>query len=162
MSQALSNLCVAGLMLLLASVTTAGEQESPSRSQKLEVYSKMQTLCDRWSRWYKRDRSENARINMNISCRDAARYASNELAMTVATPKHIAAKPSKPRNTKPNARLLSARKLERDYTGKPKCSRWQEQVDNIQRKLRGGYREPQGNKLREKRRNLWRLLRDNC
>lgn len=123
----------------------------------------MQTVCDRWSRWYKRDRSETARINMNISCRDAAQYASSELAIKTGKPKYAAApKKAKKNSSKPRAHLLSAKKVDSDYSGKPKCSYWQDQVDKIQSKLRGGYKEPQGNKLRQRRRNYWRLIRDNC
>jgi hypothetical protein len=43
-----------------------------------------------------------------------------------------------------------------------RCRRYQEQLETIQSKLRAGYREPQGNRLRAKRRQLEQHQREEC
>lgn len=133
-----------------------------SRSQQLEALSKMQQTCKRWQRWYKRDRTESARVNMNMACKNAATFAREELDISIDTPKYAEAPVKKARKTKSRATLLSAHKVGTPYQGKPRCDHWQGQVDKIQRKLRSGYKEPEGNRLRQKRRNYKRLIRDNC
>lgn len=133
------------------------------RSQQLEALSKMQQTCKRWQRWYKRDRTESARVNMNMACRNAAKFADEELGIAIDTPKYAEARAKRSsKKSKPKATLLSAKKVGSRYEGRPRCNYWENQVDKIQQKLRGGYKEPQGNKLRQKRRNYWRLIRDNC
>lgn len=39
------------------------------------------------------------------------------------------------------------------------CGKYQQKIDKIQRQLRSGYREPKGNKLRSRRRELSKKLR---
>lgn len=43
-----------------------------------------------------------------------------------------------------------------------RCRRYKEQLETIQAKLRAGYREPQGNRLRLRRRQLEQRQREEC
>lgn len=141
------------------------DSEQISRSQRLETLSKMQTTCQRWTRWYKRDKSENARINMNIACRDAASYSKNMLGMEVEKVTYVPDKTSaaKTKSSKKQASLLKARRLSAvKIKGKPRCEYWENQIEKVQKKLRSGYKEPTGNALRQQRRNYRLLIRDNC
>lgn len=156
------------LIFLCISLGKAQATELPilkfpkDRSQQLEALSKMQQTCKRWQRWYKREKTEKARVNMNLACQNAVKFAKNELGISIDAPSYADARTKKPRKAKPKATLLSARKVSPAYQGKARCDYWEAQIDKIQQKLRGGYKEPQGNKLRQKRRNYWRLIRDNC
>lgn len=43
-----------------------------------------------------------------------------------------------------------------------RCTRYQQQLDKVQTQLRRGYREPRGNKLRERRRNIQEKINAEC
>jgi len=55
--------------------------------------------------------------------------------------------------------LAAERALERQTQ---RCEKYADQLADIQRKLRAGYREPRGNKLRERRRLLEQKQHDEC
>ena len=55
--------------------------------------------------------------------------------------------------------LAAQRALERQAQ---RCEKYADQLADIQRKLRAGYREPRGNKLRERRRVLEQKQHEEC
>jgi hypothetical protein len=59
-------------------------------------------------------------------------------------------------------RLPSASQSRASRSNRTSCASYQRQLDNLQAKLRRGYREPRGNKLREKRRRLQARYNAEC
>jgi len=77
---------------------------------------------------------------------------------TVPVPEKTSQPAAKPHQS---AVKKSSRKIKENSAIK-RCRRYQEQLETIQSKLRAGYREPQGNRLRAKRRQLEQRQREEC
>jgi hypothetical protein len=61
-----------------------------------------------------------------------------------------------------NSVKKSNKKTKSVEAAQKRCRRYDEQLDNIANRLRAGYREPTGNHLRAKRRQLEQRVRDEC
>lgn len=68
---------------------------------------------------------------------------------------------SKPKSAVSQRKSRPSRKVKKKRRKKVDCSKYEKRLEGIQEKLRRGYREPQGNKLRLKRRT-YRDLLYNC
>lgn len=127
-------------------------------AEKHRIYRKLQDTCNRWTHWYNRDRKEVSRVNMNVSCRDAANYAKNELNIRARSPNYVAASP-KSSSGGSQAILLSANS---NRASSAQCRAWEVEKERIHEQLRNGYREPKGNRLRERHRDLSDLIYREC
>jgi len=136
--------------------TTSQQHLKKELSKRQGIYHSMQDTCNRWTKWYNKDRSENFRINMSISCRDASNYARRELKLNTRSPNYVA-DAQKKANSK-GARIL----LANNKQPSAQCGYWKAEKDKIQQRLRQGYKEGLGNRLRAKRRELSDLISDNC
>ena len=126
-------------------------------SKQREVYAKLKETCTKWTKWWNKDHTEISRINMNASCKQAKDYAGNELNINTVRANYIAARsPNNARKTVTTNNTSSAPKTS------PSCSSWKSQLKNIQSQLRAGYKEPRGNTLRQRRRELNELVQANC
>lgn len=77
---------------------------------------------------------------------------------TVPVPEKTSQPAAKPHHS---ALKKSSRKTKENPAIK-RCRRYREQLETIQSRLRAGYREPQGNRLRAKRRQLEQRQREEC
>jgi hypothetical protein len=126
-------------------------------SKQREVYAKLKETCNKWTKWWNKERTEISRINMNVSCKQAKDYAGNELNINTGRANNIAARsPNNPRKTVTANNTSSAPEMS------PSCSSWKSQLKNIQAQPRVGYKEPRGNTLRRLRRELNELVQANC
>jgi len=134
---------------------------APSNSdylRKVKIHRSLQDTCNKWTGWYNRDHSENARINMNISCRDAEHYARTELKRRPSTANHVAKQRQSSDKKSATRILISSSKKQSAY----QCQAWEAEKERIQDRLRAGYRENTGNRLRARRRELSDLIYANC
>ena len=131
-----------------------------SRSTKqTEIYRKLQQTCNKWTKWYNSDRTEISRVNMNIACKDAKKYAQNALGVNTGAANHVAKTATIRRAS--NARPATSKRTSPNRLSQY-CDNWRAKLTNIQSQLRAGYKEPKGNRLRKQRREVSELIKDNC
>jgi hypothetical protein len=123
-------------------------------AERKGIYAKLKATCDKWTQWYKKDRDNTARINMNTACREAKLYAANELGINTGKANYSALTTTHTKNTNPTKRTLT--------NNSAHCNSWENQLKTVQSQLRAGYKEPKGNRLREQRRALSEKIRENC
>lgn len=64
--------------------------------------------------------------------------------------------------TRPKQQNFSPDRRARENSRASRCAAMQRRLDNLQSQLRRGYKEPRGNKLRERRRQLQKRLQSDC
>lgn len=140
------------LLLRLLLVLTAVALFLPTILSAAEIY-----------RW----RDAQGRLHYGESIPDAAQY--DQLDPATLPPVHAVPAPdvSTPVSAQP-VKQQSPRTGKRNYRSAKenpaikRCRRYQQQLETIQAKLRAGYREPTGNRLRAKRRQVEQRQRDEC
>lgn len=136
---------------------TPAQRKPAYSSRELDIYKQLQDTCSRWTMHYNQSHDEQSRINMNVSCRDAADYAQRELKLDTGKPNFVA--------VSDNATRSAAKRISQpsEPQKNPNCAIWEQQLEQIQAQLRAGYTEPRGNYLRERRRQLTEQMQSqNC
>ncbi len=98
----------------------------------------------------------------------ADHHEAREISTTLP-PIHEIPAAKTPLTSKPKARQAQASDLRRTIAAEQaherqqqRCNQYAEQLADINRKLRAGYREPRGNKLRQRRRALEQKQHEEC
>jgi hypothetical protein len=137
--------------MILAAPCLGAQNIAPNKQL---IHKQLSTTCANWKLWYKRDKTERARVNMNGACKKASDYSSNELNKPTKKPVYVA--------YNPNPKTQNKTRKKTSKSNNNGCEKWRSQLDKTQRKLRNGYKEPAGNTLRLNRRNLSKLIFENC
>ena len=94
---------------------------------------------------------------MNISCRDASNFSRNKLGKLVPA-NYAGYKSQTPTNTNSSAVAYNGA----GGGSNASCNVWRKAIDKINQRLKAGYKENTGNRLRERRRQLSDLIYKNC
>jgi hypothetical protein len=92
-----------------------------------------------------------------------------QLGVEDLPPVHSAVPPDFPKSVPvtnkqpiPAQRVKKSRRVKSNEQSLKQCRRYREQLEGIAARLRAGYREPTGNRLRAKRRQIEQRLREDC
>lgn len=120
------------------------------------AYNQMNSTCSSWTKRYNKDRSEGSRVHMNSACKYAADYLKRTTGITKKSVNHV----EYYENQKLKKRKTYTKKT--TNTKSYNCVSWKKQRENIQNQLRAGYKEPRGNYLRGRKRELSDLIAKHC
>lgn len=142
-------------------VTYQGEsQDSDARQDKQEVYRALQETCQRWTRWYNKDRSSHAAVQMNAACREAADYGRKELNLNT-TARRVNPDARRPQsNSAGGGAVLVGNNSGRNES--PRCQNLRRELDHIQSRLRAGYKVEEGERLKKRRRQIRDQIQQHC
>lgn len=142
-------------------VTYSGAAQSEqSRENKQDVYRALQETCQRWTDWYNKDRSAQAAVQMNEACRQAADYGSRELKLnTRANQVNLRSIPERKASSGGDAVLISNNS---GRTESPRCQHLRRELENIQSRLRAGYKVREGERLKKRRREIRNEIQQRC
>ena len=124
------------------------------------VWQKLEQTCKFWTRRYKTSPTELARVNMNISCREAAEFAKSELNREIKA-NYAAANPGSAAQGGGAVLLNAESAVAGAESGSARCKSLARQKKSIA-KLRKGYKIEQGNRLRERRREIEKRMHEQC
>lgn len=134
-------------------------RQDTSRQDKLQVYRSLQETCQRWTQWYNKDRSANSAVQMNVACREAADYGRKELNLDTKARRVNPDSGSRKTSTGGEAILIEKAPAKNDS---PRCQSLRRELDNIQSRLRAGYKVREGERLKKRRREVRDEIQQRC
>lgn len=135
------------------------QPKDSSRQDKLSVYRSLQETCQRWTRWYNKDRSSHSAVQMNVACREAAEYGRTELNINTKA-RQVNVKSVKDKSTSPGGGAILIENG--GSSGSPRCQELRRQLDHIQSRLRAGYKVQEGERLKKRRREIRDEIQQRC
>lgn len=131
----------------------------PSRQDKLATYRSLQETCQRWRRWHAKDQDPNSAVQMNVACRKAAEYGRKELGLKTSA-KRVNPDSYNSKNSSGGSVILIENpkaKIESAH-----CQSLRRELEHIQSRLRAGYKVPEGERLKKRRRAIREELQQHC